>query len=125
MLNPGGNFIIKLYDTFSSFTIGLIQIIFKNIENASIFKPVSTRQYNPCRFLIAENYLKSREEDTNNSIKYLENFLTKCIEFRNDKYDIKYFLPSAELRKNEKFLKIIPEINNRITEKERNNKLYR
>ena len=104
MLNPGSNFIIKLYDTFSSFTIGLIQIIFKNIENASIFKPVSTRQYNPCRFLIvAENYLKSREEDTNNSIKYLDNFLTKYIEFTNDKYDVKYFLPSSELRKNEKF----------------------
>lgn len=117
MLNPGGNFIIKLYDTFSPFTIGLIYIIFKNFENVSIFKPVSTRQYSPCRFLIAENYLKSREEDSNNSIKYLENFLTKYIEFTNDKYDVKYFLPSAELRKNEKFLKIIPEINNGITEK--------
>ena len=117
MLNPGGNFIIKLYDTFSPFTIGLIYIVFKNFENVSIFKPVSTRQYSPCRFLVAENYLKTREEETNNSIKYLENFLTKYIEFIKDNYDIKYFLPLTELRKNEKFLKILPEINNGITEK--------
>ena len=74
MLNPGGNFIIKLYDKFSPFTIGLIYIIFKHFENVYIFKPVLTRQYSPCRFLIAENYLKPREEDTNNSIKYLEKF---------------------------------------------------
>ncbi len=116
LLNTGGNFIIKLYDTFSPFTIGLIYIIFKNFENVSIFKPVSTRQYSPCRFLVAENYLKIKDEETN-SIKYLENFLTKYIEFTKDNYDVKYFLPSVELRKNEKFLKIIPEINNEITEK--------
>ena len=117
VLNNGGNFIIKLYDTFTPFTIGLIYMIFKNFENVSIFKPVSTRQYSPSRFLIAEGYLKSREDETNNSIKYLEDFLTKYIDFTNNNYDVKFFLPSAELRKNEKFLKIIPEINNDITEK--------
>ena len=117
MLNHEGNFIIKLYDTFTPFTIGLIYIIFKNFESVSIFKPVSTRQYSPCRFLVAENYQKPKDEETNNSIKYLENFLTKYIEFTKDNYDVKSFLPSSELRKNEKFLKIIPEINNGITEK--------
>ena len=30
---------------------------------------------------------------------------------------MKYFLPPSELRNNENFLKIIPEINNGITEK--------
>ena len=112
-LNQGGNFIIKLYDMFTQFTIGLIYMIFKNFENVSIFKPVSTRQYSPSRYLVAENYLKKEDE----SIKYLENFLAKYLEFTKNKYDVKLFLPSAELRKSEKFLKIIPEINNEITEK--------
>ena len=107
------NFVIKLYDTFTPFTIGLIYIIFKNFENVSIFKPVSTRQYSPCRYLVAENYVDEGE----NSIKYLEKFLTKYIEYTKNNYDVKYFLPMAELRKNENFLKIIPEINNGITEK--------
>ena len=117
VLNSGGNFIIKLYDTFTPFTIGLIYMIFKNFERVSIFKPVSTRQYSPSRFLVAENYLKNRDDETNNSIKYLENFLTKYIDFLSNNYDVKLFLPSSELRKNENFLKIIPEINNDITEK--------
>ena len=117
ILNNGGHFIIKLYDTFTPFTIGIIYMIFKNFENISIFKPVSTRQYSPCRFLVAENYQKSKDDETNNSIKYLEDFLTKYLEFTNNNYDVKLFLPSAELRKNEQFLKIIPEINNGITEK--------
>ena len=117
LLNNGGNFIIKLYDTFTPFTIGIIYMIFKNFESVSIFKPVSTRQYSPCRFLVAENYQKMKDDETNNSIKYLEDFLTKYIEFTNNNYDVKLFLPSAELRKNEQFLKIIPEINNGITEK--------
>ena len=114
-LAKSGNFIIKLYDTFTPFTIGLIYIIFKNFETVSIFKPVSTRQYSPCRYLVAEKYLG--ESESENSIKYLESFLTKYIDFTNNNYDVKYFLPMAELRKNENFLKIIPEINNGITEK--------
>lgn len=113
ILAKDGNFIIKLYDTFTPFTIGLIYIIFKNFESVSIFKPVSTRQYSPCRYLVAENYIDEGE----NSIKYLESFLAKYIEFTKKNYDVKYFLPMAELRKNDNFLKIIPEINNGITEK--------
>ena len=113
VLAKDGNFIIKLYDTFTPFTIGLIYIIFKNFGSVSIFKPVSTRQYSPCRYLVAENYIDEAE----NSIKYLEKFLNKYIEFTKNNYDVKYFLPMAELRKNENFLKIIPEINNGITEK--------
>ena len=113
-----GNFIIKLYDTFTPFTIGLIYMIFKNFESVTIFKPVTTRQYSSSRFLVAEKYLKQTSETTNNSIKYLEDFVTKYIEFRaNNNYDVKYFLPNSELRNNEVFLRIIPEINNGITEK--------
>ena len=117
-LSYGGNFIIKLYDTFTPFTIGLIYMIFKNFESVTIFKPVTTRQYSSSRFLVAEKYLKQTSETTNNSIKYLEDFVTKYIEFSaNNNYDVKYFLPNSELRNNEVFLRIIPEINNGITEK--------
>ena len=117
-LSYGGNFIIKLYDTFTPFTIGLIYMIFKNFESVTIFKPVTTRQYSSSRFLVAEKYLKETVETTNNSIKYLEDFVTKYIEFStNNNYDVKYFLPNSELRNNEVFLRIIPEINNGITEK--------
>ena len=114
-LSYGGNFVIKLYDTFTPFTIGLIYIIFKNFESVSIFKPVTTRQYSSSRYLVAEKYLKDTNESTNNSIKYLEDFLMKYIS--DSKYDIQYFLYPSELRNNNIFLKIIPEINNDITEK--------
>ena len=117
-LSYGGNFIIKLYDTFTPFTIGIIYMIFKNFESITIFKPVSTRQYSSSRFLVAEKYLKETTEITNNSIKYLEDFVTKYLEFStNNNFDVKYFLPNSELRNNENFLKIIFEINNGITEK--------
>ena len=112
-----GNFIIKLYDTFTHFTIGLIYLIFKNFERVSIFKPVSTRPYSSSRFLVAEKYLKETSEITNNSIKYLEDFLKVYLKLSSTNLDVKYFLPPSELRNNENFLKIIPEINNGITEK--------
>ena len=112
----GGNFIIKLYDAFTPFTIGLIYFIFKNFESVSIFKPVSTRQYSSSRYLVAENYLKETADSSNKAIKYLEEFLTKYIKFSSNNYDIKYFLPPSEIR-TENFLKIIYEINNDITEK--------
>jgi hypothetical protein len=93
-------------------------MIFKNFESITIFKPVSTRQYSSSRFLVAEKYLKETTEITNNSIKYLEDFVTKYLEFStNNNFDVKYFLPNSELRNNENFLKIIFEINNGITEK--------
>ena len=116
LLTNNGHFIIKLYDTFTPFTIGIIYLIFKNFENITVFKPVTTRQYSSARFLIAENYLKDRN-DKSNSIKYLENYFNKYIEFASKGYDVTYFLPINELRKNEKFLAIIPQINNDITEK--------
>ena len=89
MLNNGGNYIIKLYDTFTPFTIGIIYMIFKNFEQISIFKPVSTRQYSSCRYLVAEKFIGKEE---NKSIKYLETFVQNYIEFTKDKNDVLYFL---------------------------------
>ena len=64
-------------------------LIFKNFENVSIFKPVSTRQYSSTRFLVAENYLGEKKE--NNSIIYLKNYFNKYIEFTQNGYDVRYF----------------------------------
>ena len=116
-LAKDGNLIIKLYDTFTPFTIGLIYIIFKNFQSVSIFKPVTTRHYSSSRFLVAENYLKETIESSNNSIKYLEDYLTKYIEYSSNGLDVNYFLLPSAPRNNENFLKIIPEINNGMTEK--------
>ena len=114
MLNNGGNYIIKLYDTFTPFTIGIIYMIFKNFEQISIFKPVSTRQYSSCRYLVAEKFIGKEE---NKSIKYLETFVQNYIEFTKDKNDVLYFLLISELNKNKYFVDIIYGINNGITEK--------
>lgn len=57
----GGSFIVKLFDTFSTFTASIIYVISKIFKDAYIVKPVRSRIVNSERYLVGR-YLKPKGE---------------------------------------------------------------
>ncbi len=112
LLNKGGYFILKIYDSFSLFTISLIYILYQNFEKITVIKPFSTRPYSASRYVVCEKFIDSKTS----ILDYLKQFLDKYLEFIKDGKDIPYVLPTSEITKSEEFSSLFLEINSQITE---------
>ena len=111
-LNKTGNFIIKLYDSFTPFTICLIFLLYNSFQKITIIKPFSTRPYSASRFLVAENFFN----DSNKILEYLYNFFDKYVELLKQGKDTNIVIKTGEITKNSYFINRIFEINSQITE---------
>ncbi|CAH8491358.1 unnamed protein product [Schistosoma mattheei] len=58
-LRPGGQFLTKLFDTFTEFTIGIIYLMGYLFEEIFIIKPVTSRPANSERYLVCKNLRSS------------------------------------------------------------------
>lgn len=52
LVRTGGHFVVKLFDVFTRFSVGLIYIMYRCFEKVSIYKPVTSRPANSERYLI-------------------------------------------------------------------------
>ncbi|XP_049873208.1 cap-specific mRNA (nucleoside-2'-O-)-methyltransferase 1 isoform X2 [Pectinophora gossypiella] len=52
LVRTGGHFVVKLFDVFTMFSVGLIYIMYKCFEKVSIHKPVTSRPANSERYLV-------------------------------------------------------------------------
>lgn len=111
-LNKRGNFVIKLYDSFSLFTVSLIFILYKSFEKITIIKPFSTRPYSASRYVVCEKFI----EDKPKILNYLNSFFDKYIELIRNGRDVQFVLPVSEINKSENFTSLLMEINSKITE---------
>ena len=57
LLNKGGKCVLKIYDSFSLFTISLIYILYQNFEKITVIKPFSTRPYSASRYIVCEKFI--------------------------------------------------------------------
>lgn len=55
-LAPGGNFVCKLYDTFTSFMAELLFMVYCSFDEFTIIKPVSSRPANSEKYVVAKGY---------------------------------------------------------------------
>lgn len=101
----------KLFDLTTTFSIGLIYLMYASFEEVAIHKPLSSRPANPERYLICK--YKNRRQYTDSIYKYL----AKCHEMlwnynKNQKagvapLDVIEVVPLAILVKDCNFLKYI------------------
>ncbi|CAB3368772.1 Hypothetical predicted protein [Cloeon dipterum] len=54
---PGGHFVVKLYDVFTTFSAGLIWLMRRAFREICIFKPKTSRPANSERYLVCKNKL--------------------------------------------------------------------
>ncbi|EAT37194.1 AAEL010786-PA [Aedes aegypti] len=57
VIRPGGNAILKVFDLYTSFSVGLVYILTKSYGKVSIVKPASSRPANSERYLVCQNRL--------------------------------------------------------------------
>lgn len=58
VLRKGGNFMCKVYDVYSTFSVSLLFILYQNFEQFAIFKPLASRPANSERyFKIFDSYI--------------------------------------------------------------------
>ena len=68
----GGNFVIKIFETFTDITVKLIMILSTYYENVIIYKPFTSRPSNSERYLICFNFKGIDIKELNNLEKLLD-----------------------------------------------------
>ncbi|CAG9855807.1 unnamed protein product [Phyllotreta striolata] len=107
-----GHFVTKLFDVFTSFSVGLLFLIYHCFEKVSIIKPNSSRPANSERYFVCTN-LKRNTPYFENLKKYLWTIVNQLWE-RNDPsiVDILEIVPLEVIKKDDKFFKYIFASNN-------------
>ena len=105
-------YLLKIYDSFSLFTISLIYILYQNFEKTTVIKPFSTRPYSASRYVVCEKFIGAKTS----ILDYLKQFLDKYLEFIKEGKDVPYVLPTSEITKSEEFSSPFFQINSKITE---------
>ncbi|XP_014367427.2 cap-specific mRNA (nucleoside-2'-O-)-methyltransferase 1 [Papilio machaon] len=54
LVRTGGNFVVKLFDVFTLFSVSLVYIMYRCFEKVSIHKPVTSRPANSERYLVCK-----------------------------------------------------------------------
>ena len=103
-LEENGILILRLYDTYTTFTIKLIQIVSNFFEETFFIKPLTSSNANSEKFLVAKKFKKntnSLENLSSNKKEFIididnleinENLLQKIIEMNQTLSDLQYIV---------------------------------
>jgi len=127
ILEKGGNFVCKIFDMFTLFTMKLLYLIGYYFEDFTLYKPYTSRVLNSEKYLIAKGFKGINKNDLSNLLNLLNNFDDDVVDIENIKITNKFFHNISEY--NEKFgnqqLKYLDQAleyaKNNITEYEKKN----
>ncbi|XP_055682502.1 cap-specific mRNA (nucleoside-2'-O-)-methyltransferase 1 [Lutzomyia longipalpis] len=109
ILREKGHFVVKLFDLFTPFSVGLIYLMYKCFRQIAIIKPNTSRPANSERYLVC----KWMKPHTDTIRRHL---LDICETMYNSSgnEDIRELVPYEILREDTRFFRYIYESNNRI-----------
>jgi len=88
----GGNFVCKIYESYTNTTTKLIACLFSFYEEIYITKPLTSRQSEPEKYLICKNFKDTKDNKKN--IEILESILSEMNKIEKNLVD---FFPEYEL----------------------------
>ncbi len=116
-LRQGGNFVLRLFDMNSKFTIDLIFILYRYFEKISILKPLYSRAIESERYLVCIGLQKEYPTPLLNHLILLNEKLNEFKlnsgdesfkeQVRSERLDINGIIEPAVLKENEEFLNSI------------------
>ncbi|KAJ0176569.1 hypothetical protein K1T71_007748 [Dendrolimus kikuchii] len=83
LVRTGGHFVVKLFDVFTRFSVGLIYIMYRCFEKVCIHKPVTSRPANSERYLICK-WKKLGTESTEQHLYSVNSMLCTSLETGED-----------------------------------------
>ncbi len=76
VLKKGGNFVCKIFDTFTLFTLKIMYLVKLHFEEFMIYKPHTSRVLNSEKYMVAKGFRGVNSERLVDLIKLLKDFST-------------------------------------------------
>lgn len=111
VVRTGGHFVVKVFDLFTPFSVGLIYLVYKCFKKICICKPNTSRPANSERYLVC----KWKKAGTDTIQRHLFQ-VNKLLANKKDNIDILELVPHDELVGNETFFHYMCDSNNEIGE---------
>nr|XP_029712309.1 LOW QUALITY PROTEIN: cap-specific mRNA (nucleoside-2'-O-)-methyltransferase 1 [Aedes albopictus] len=111
VVRTGGHFVVKLFDLFTPFSVGLIYLVYKCFKKICICKPNTSRPANSERYLVC----KWKKPGTDTIQRHLFQ-VNQFFDSKKDNIDILELVPHDVLVGNETFFQYICDSNDEIGE---------
>ncbi|XP_053699253.1 cap-specific mRNA (nucleoside-2'-O-)-methyltransferase 1-like [Sabethes cyaneus] len=111
---PGGQAILKVFDLYTPFSVGLVYALSQSYGKVSIVKPVTSRPANSERYLVCQNRLN----DDQTFGDYLYSINRVLWEQKHAGYDIQHIISPQILEQNSVFCDFIRNSNNEFASKQ-------
>ncbi|KAL3872951.1 hypothetical protein ACJMK2_036120 [Sinanodonta woodiana] len=116
ILRPGGHFMCKLFDLFTSFSVGLVYLMYRIFDRVSLFKPVTSRPANSERYIICRS-LRQDMEPVRQYMHEVNLNLNKLL-VPTSTLDISLIVPNKILTEDDPFFAYICESNDSLGQKQ-------
>ncbi|TGZ47953.1 Uncharacterized protein DBV15_12748, partial [Temnothorax longispinosus] len=113
IVRPGGDFVTKLFDLFTPFSVGLVYLMYKSFDSISIFKPNSSRPANSERYLIC----RKKRVDTQTIMDYLSH-VNHLLSMNNEHNDVIELVPLDVLEADTEFIRYLRNSNDILGRKQ-------
>lgn len=110
-LQTGGTFVAKLFNTFTSFTVGLIYLLYQCFEKITILKPAGSRPINSERYLVCI----SMKSDTIVVYKHLQEISKSMLKMKDSERDVIELVSHDVLTADKSFFNYMYASNNDIS----------
>lgn len=114
VVRPGGNAILKVFDLYTPFSVGLVYVLSQSYGKLSIVKPVTSRPANSERYLVCQNRL-NRDQTFGD---YLYSINRVLWDQKHLGYDIQHIVSSQIIEQNTAFYNFIRNANNDLVGKQ-------
>ncbi|XP_062536392.1 cap-specific mRNA (nucleoside-2'-O-)-methyltransferase 1 isoform X2 [Armigeres subalbatus] len=111
VVRTGGHFVVKLFDLFTPFSVGLVYLVYKCFKKICICKPNTSRPANSERYLVC----KWKKPGTETIQRHLFQ-VNKLFDNNEDNLDILELVSHNEIAGNRPFFQYIYDSNNEIGE---------
>ncbi|KAK6017047.1 ribosomal RNA large subunit methyltransferase J, partial [Ostertagia ostertagi] len=117
IVREGGVFFCKLFDVFTSFSAGLIYLMYISYDQISLHKPHTSRPANSERYIICKGLRKNYSDAVRDYLKRVNVQLDEFAKAGSSK-DVLAVVPLETLRSDEEFFKYLVEHNERLAERQ-------
>ncbi|KAG7162210.1 Cap-specific mRNA (nucleoside-2'-O-)-methyltransferase 1-like [Homarus americanus] len=110
IVRTDGHFVCKLFDVFTTFSVGLVYLMYRCFKYVTIHKPNTSRPANSERYIIC----KWKRESTEDVYKYLLEMNERLIGLSNSPMDVSELVALEHLKAEQEFFDYIYRSNNEL-----------
>jgi len=111
---PGGNFLCKLFDMFTPFTVGLVYLLRIAFTKVTILKPVTSRPANSERYVVCSGF-RDTERLMSEYLLHVNNEMNELKDLDEDVNDV---FPMESMLEDDQFFKYIKNSNTTIADEQ-------